>query len=240
MCDYGSGFGDLINALISALSENRLGLAKAWVDLIDSDRGLLSYAAQELLASGHRVSTFAPSDFSPVRRSYDFVVASHVLYYVSDRPALVQQFAHMLARNGLLAITARAASCDTFRIRSAVRAAPHVVPPEPGRPRLYVADVEAMVRNAGLACATHTITMGVRFPVRDVCWEDLYEGRPCNDVTEFVRFVGHIPSEQPARQAAVEAVEGELSTRRAGESYVIRIGTAVVTGRTRQQAHAIS
>jgi SAM-dependent methyltransferase len=232
VCDYGSGFGDLCNALLGRLAGCEFRALRGSVDLIDSDQRLLAYAAHELVSSGHRVRTLTPPAFFQARADYDLIVASHVLYYLSDRPGTVQAFAQKLRHDGLLAITARSASCDTFLIRSAVREAPNVVPPEPGRPRLYVADIEAMVRNAGLSTNTRTLTMTVRFPVNDVCWDDLYAGRPSTDATEFVRFVGHIPGAEPARYAGVAAVECELGARRSGDSYIINIGTSVVTGRT--------
>jgi hypothetical protein len=202
------------------------------VDVVDLDPRLLAYASEALGACGYSARKLTPKTFHQQSRRYQLILASHVLYYISDRPAAVADLAQRLTRGGQLAVILRSDACDTYSIRSAVRNAPSVVPPEPGRPRLRVADVEGMLRSVGLYPRTEQVIATFRVPVSDVRHRDLYSADPSTDATEFIRFVGHIPTTTNARSSAASAVEQELAARLDGDSYTFRIATAVVTGST--------
>jgi SAM-dependent methyltransferase len=230
VCDYGAGFGDLCVATLHALRRTYHDQASFRVDVVDSDPSLLGYASNALQARGYRARKLTPQAFAKERRSYDLILASHVLYYISDRPAAIANFASRLTPGGRLGVVLRSDACDTYRIRSAVRQAPGVVPPEPGRPRLRVSDVETMIRDVGLHQGTQEVVATFEVPARDVRHRDLYSNTPTTDATEFIRFVGHIPTTSNARHSAASVVEQELDKRLCRDAYVFRIATSIVTG----------
>ncbi len=231
LCDYGTGFGDLCVATLQALDNHFDKPVNFQIDVVDSDLSLLAYAGTALQACGFHPHKLTPHAFEEREQRYDLILASHVLYYVPDRLTAIKGLARRLRPGGQLVVILRSDACDTYIIRSAVRQAPGVVPPEPGRPRLHVNDVETMLQGAGLRQSTDEILTTFEVPVEDVRHGDLYSNAPTTDATEFIRFVGHIPASPKPRRSAVLAIEQELAKRRSRDSYVFRIATSIVTGR---------
>lgn len=232
-CDYGTGFGDVGRGVFSAISA-RTGAALR-VDLVDTDPQLLAYSASTLSQSGHlSVRSLAPTHFVTSRRHYDFLLASHVLYYVADRKALVALLIRRMRKHGQLSLVLRSDRCDTFRIRSAIRRATEVTSgPSTSRPpasRITASSVANQMRRAKLAVTLSTLPFRLAIPVDAVRADELLLPHSPSEATEFVRFLGHLQCGR-SNQEALAVLIDELDTRRDGDHYQFNFEDTIITGR---------
>jgi len=86
-------------------TENAGRIPSGWsIRLSDASGGMVREARRSLARAGAHIEfVIAGAEASPFRNgSFECVVANHVLYHVSDRPAALREIARVLAPDGVL------------------------------------------------------------------------------------------------------------------------------------------
>ncbi|MDQ3756735.1 MAG: class I SAM-dependent methyltransferase [Actinomycetota bacterium] len=222
--DYGTGFGDLLWAIV-AEAQHRGTVRPMALAVHDTDARLAAYAVRRFenlprTSVRNRLSEEEGGQF-------DAVLASHVLYYVADRPGLVQHLAGYTKPGGITTFVLRSTRCDTYAIRSLLieATADHDRPP-----RIEADLVLEVLSDCGIVPAVSSVTSTLRIPVDEVSFDHLVRGHPSSDATEAVRFVAHLSTKRPPHPAAVPALRSALRQRQVGAHYQLALVDDVISG----------
>lgn len=230
LCDYGAGFGDLSHAVLDGVAAKEPPASVNSVTTIDRDARLADFAARRLRnRAGEALLVRAGTQLDPRDGCFDLVLAAHVLYYVSDRAAVVSRLATQLGRAGALTIVIRADTCDTFAIRSALRGSERTPGDQVATPRVTDASVKAMLAGAGLRLRHSTVALRLTVPRCNVRLDDLLQHRPSTDETELLRFLGHFDAQRHG-DASATVFAAELDRRLEAGRYAFDLRTSVITG----------
>ncbi len=235
ICDYGSGFGDLMLQLVARFGVMAPLGTSFRIDLVDDDIDLRDYAASTIRRIASVEATpLSSQEFSASMARYDLILASHVFYYIEDRSALLHRLISRLRPGGKISVVLRADDCATFMVRSAIRNATSEATARarqgPARARITATGIENQMKRSLLDVHTAQRTFRLNVPRADVQIADLYSSAPSSEATEFVRLLGHLPTRGSLNPKVVDTLLSELDSRVDGDNFAFRLSDCVVTG----------
>lgn len=228
VCDFGSGFGDLALRTLSCLGEAYPSTVMR-IELVDAEPALAEHARLLLERElGFPTTSWGTHEFFVSDSRFDLILASHVLYYVQDRAALIAALLRRLNSGGLASFVIRAERCDAFKVRSAMRAVERPGSTRHRSPRVTAESIRERVEGEGLSVLITEREMEVVLPAEILDVERAFRPGPASPAQEFIRFLFHISPNTPAVEYE-RCVEEEIAARRDDRWVRFSLVDAVVT-----------